>query len=231
MSLKPRPIVSSGIRMRPQRPMNPNPDPVSDPASLGLVRKEVPEESQPRPRLGRIEAAQPEVYNFRFSAQKPFRDKLERLAEVLGVHDPNRNLGTLLEKAIDLALEKNDPQKKLERREKRAKSAQKSCPDKIRGDRSRYVPSAVVERVLARANHQCEYQGPDGTRCEQRTGLQIDHRQPFSRGGGHAEANLRALCGAHNRWCAERAFGRGFVEKKIQERQGKSRSSPRSRVR
>ena len=115
VSLKPRPIVSSGIRKRPQRPLDPNPDPVSDPASSRLVGKEAPKESPTRPRLGRIEAAQPEVYNFRFSAKKPFRDKLERLAEVLGVYDPNRNLGTLLEKAIDLALEKKDPQKKLER--------------------------------------------------------------------------------------------------------------------
>jgi hypothetical protein len=41
-----------------------------------------------------------------------------RVAEVLGIQSPERNLQKVLEQALDLALEKKDPQKKLERPER-----------------------------------------------------------------------------------------------------------------
>jgi 5-methylcytosine-specific restriction endonuclease McrA len=73
-------------------------------------------------------------------------------------------------------------------------------------------------RVLARADYQCEYRGSGGHRCPQRTGLEIDHRRPFARGGGHDEENLRALCKAHNLFRAEKVFGRGRIRAKAAAR-------------
>ncbi len=81
-----------------------------------------------------------------------------------------RHISTrLLEQALDIALEKKDPQRKLERRKARQRrqnaSKAQPRPDEVSGDvapgvedepaRSRYVPSEAIERVHARGNHQC----------------------------------------------------------------------------
>ena len=141
---------------------------------------------------GEMEVARPEVYNFRFSAGKEFREKLERLAEVLGVENATARMPELLEKALDLALEKKDPRKKLERRRKRERSpgsaggspASSPRANEARGNsvktpdvRSRYVPSAVRERLLARASYRCEYTGTGGLRCTARVGLGAPSRR------------------------------------------------------
>ena len=51
--------------------------------------------------------------------------------------------------------------------------AAKACP------RSRYIPTAVAYRVRQRDQHQCTFTSPDGRRCSERCGLQIDHIEPF----------------------------------------------------
>ncbi len=83
---------------------------------------------------------------------------------------------------------------------------------------SRYIPSSVRERVLERACYQCEWTGPGGVRCSARTGLEIDHVDPYAKGGGVGEENLRALCQAHNLFSAAREFGEEFMRGKIEGR-------------
>ena len=128
-------------------------------------------------------------YNFIFSADKAFKEKLSRLAEVLGVNNAEKNMREVIEKALDLALDRKDPKKKLEQGSRREKlmERKKSCPAENNSDpsknRSRYIPSEVRERVLERASYRCEFRGPKGYRCTQRTGLEIDHKDPFARGG------------------------------------------------
>ena len=80
---------------------------------------------------------------------------------------------------------------------------------------TRHVPADVRERVFERAGHQCEFRGPDGTRCRSRTGLQIEHTRPFAVYRTHEERFLRAFCPAHNRFAAEQYYGRGFIERKL----------------
>ena len=119
-------------------------------------------------------------YNFRFSDDREFKDKFERLAEVLGVEIAQKNMAEILEKALDIALEKKDPKKKLERRKKRenspkAKSRSNEIAKNDEPAKSRYISSEVSERVHARAGYQCEHYALDGRRCTSRTGLQIEH--------------------------------------------------------
>ena len=45
------------------------------------------------------------------------------------------------------------------------------------------------------------------SRCGAMHDLQIDHIQPYAHGCTHDPENLRVLCGAHNRWRAEKEFG------------------------
>jgi 5-methylcytosine-specific restriction endonuclease McrA len=73
--------------------------------------------------------------------------------------------------------------------------------------RSRHVPIDTRAAVFDRDGHRCTFVAADGTRCRATRNLQIDHVQPFARGGSHEDDNLRVLCAAHNRRAAERVFG------------------------
>ena len=116
--------------------------------------------------------------------------------------------------ATDLALEKKDPKKKLERRRKRQAARSKTRLDeeaarsKTRPDeakkreaprcegheRSRHIPSSVRERLFERADYQCEFRGPGGVRCTARTRLEVDHIIPVGKRGSCGEENLRVFC-------------------------------------
>lgn len=63
-----------------------------------------------------------------------------------------------------------------------------------RGHATRTIPPAVRRAVLHRFGWRCAVPC-----CRHRLWLQLHHRRPFARGGGHEEANLVPLCSAHHR--------------------------------
>ena len=149
------------------------------------------------------------------------------LSEVrlLGVENPLQNMAEILERAVDISLEKKDPKRKLERRLERKRketaSIEKSRPDEISADekaKSRYIPSEVRERVYQRAGFHCTFRGFDGTRCSSRTGLEIEHQRPFAIYQSHDERFLRVLCCRHNEFEAECVYGADFIRGKIDEK-------------
>ena len=81
--------------------------------------------------------------------------------------------------------------------------------------RSRWIPSAVRELVLERGGYQCQFRGPDGTRCIQRTHVQVDHIQAFSKEGKSEASNLQILCKAHNLFRAKEEFGAELIRQRI----------------
>jgi hypothetical protein len=211
-----------------------------------------------------FEPATEDRYNFRFSAGQTFTDKFERLAEVLGIVNPHNQIEAILDQAIEIALEKKDPKRKLERRRKREARKQKPARPSEEEKRetksevqdqagartepqratqaetgppevSRYTSSEVRERRFEKAGYQCEFRGPDGSRCTCRTGLEIDHILPFAVFEINDEENLRALCPAHNRFAAEQFYGREFIQRKIEaakrERESMAPSAGRDRMR
>ena len=222
VALKPKPVFEASIRKRPAqaeaaRPTT-SPPPSSSPPLPVEPRKSSPPVLQP---------ATPEVYNFRFSANREFKDDFERLAEVMSVENAQKNMAEILAKAVKSALENKDPKKKLERRRKRQGGATgKSRLNEIRkkGEpaKSRYVASEVSERVYERDGYQCAYVGLDGRRCTARV-VQIDHKKPYGIFHSNDEAELRLLCAVHNLLEAERVYGPTFIKQKIAE-QRESRS-------
>ena len=213
--IKPKKLVSSGIKRKSQSKLDPN-------QNLSLEFEVIPSEKK-----SEVEPAQKEVFNFRFSADEEFKKKIERVAEVLGIDNPEGNLDEVIEKALEIALEKKDPQRKLERRKKRQEKKKNredsQSKNKVKEgkenlnccnskERNRYIPDETREIVLERANYQCEYHSESGIRCNQRTHLEIDHIILFAFGGSNDAENLRVLCKSHNLFEAQKHFPQ-FYEK------------------
>jgi hypothetical protein len=232
VALRPKPVFAPSIRQTPSRALegqlgwtsSAEQQTAVSPAATPPVHQTASPRPAPRTSPTILEPARPDQFNFRFTADRKFKEKFERLAEVLGVENPLQHMAKILEQALDIALDKKDLKRKrarrLERQARRPVTARpKSRPDEIfpvkqRGN-SRYIPSEVRERVHDRAGHQCEYVAPDGTRCRSRTGLEIEHQRPFALYRSHDERFLRLFCSAHNRLSAERVFGVGFIQGKI----------------
>ena len=231
--IRPKPVVSSGVSRAPGSPEVLRgadfltPMGTQELSMSPMLNTQEPTRG-PRSRHRDIEPATPEVFNFRFSANTQLKQKIERLGEVMGIHDVSKMLAQVVETAVDCALEKKDPQQKLERRKKReakkaekveAKASTSSRPDEVKPTKSGeqgsgYVPSVLREQALEEAGYRCTYVGPNGRRCEARAALEIDHRKPRARGGTNDKENLRPMCRPHNQLEAEREFGREFMRAK-----------------
>ena len=160
-SVAPKKPFSPSVRKRPM----PKAKPPQEALRSRVSNKDKTSEEDARPAPGAthvpdlLEPATEDRYNFRFSAGKEFTEKFERLAEVLGIENARSHLEEIFEKALDLALEKKDPKRKLERRRKREakkknsslgkpgaeKSERKKAEKQAKPAPSRYIPSEIRE--------------------------------------------------------------------------------------
>jgi len=80
----------------------------------------------------------------------------------------------------------------------------------------RQIPRGIKAAIWKRDEARCTYTSPEGTRCEERAGLEIDHRQAWAHGGRSDDmANLRLLCFAHNRWLGMKTFGKKYASRPL----------------
>ena len=106
VALRPKPVFKPSIRKAPSPP------------ATTLMLQAVPDPAPPAPRPvprvspSIIESAEPEIFNFRFAVNRAFKEKFERLAEVLGVPNPLQHMAEIMEQAIDIALDKKDLKRK-----------------------------------------------------------------------------------------------------------------------
>lgn len=87
-----------------------------------------------------------------------------------------------------------------------------------RSKHSRYVPVAVRRAVYLRDCGQCSFVSEDGRRCEARARLELDHVEPWAKGGDAEVDNIRLRCRAHNQLHARECFGALHIETKIAAR-------------
>lgn len=78
-----------------------------------------------------------------------------------------------------------------------------------------YIPRSARRAVVERDGLGCSWVDERGVRCGSRAWLEYDHRHPRAKGGGSEPDNLRLLCRHHNRFSAEREYGRKHVERTI----------------
>jgi hypothetical protein len=196
----------------------------------------------------RVEPLSKERYLVKFTASKTLRDKLEIASDLMRHISPSGDLATVIERAVDLlvaelekrkqgktkshaALESGNARSKLGARfanqaalaPNQAALASKCASYVVSGD---HVARSVRREVVARDGWRCSFVANDGRRCGERTLLEFDHRIPKALGGSSTADNLRLLCRAHNRWAAERIFGKALVARAIEARQKPNPARP-----
>lgn len=159
-------------------------------------------------------------YAWQLTADQPMQDMLEEARELMGPGGV-RELQDVLKHALELLV------KSL----RKARCAATEQPRAQRASASgRYIARAVVREVWARDGGQCTFTAPDGRRCCERSGLEMDHVIPYGRGGKSTAENLRLLCGAHNAYEAERAYGAEYVQQERERAQANAEIAKRARV-
>lgn len=154
-----------------------------------------------------------------FLATESCVKRLDETKALLSHRCPGGSLGDVIEIVLTEFVERHSPVLRQRRREARTAegsrgesgvstdrhSRRRECDPS--GTRTRHIPAKVRDEVFAKDEGRCTYVARDGTRCESRHALQVDHIHPYAAGGTNDATNLRLLCAAHNRHAAERALG------------------------
>ncbi|MBI2646422.1 MAG: HNH endonuclease [Deltaproteobacteria bacterium] len=133
-----------------------------------------------------------------FEASEVLAQKIQRAREILRHRYPQGKLEDILNEALELLLEKKDPERKIQRTLEKKSSDVKS--------ETRYIPQTIQREVYQRDEGQCSYVSPEGKHCAEKNFLELDHIHPWSLGGDSTPENLRLLCRTHNQWRAEKTF-------------------------
>ena len=152
-----------------------------------------------------VEPLAPARYRIQFTASSSLRDKLEELQALMRSSVPGGDLAAVIEAAVS---------EKIERlKARRLAATPRPRTTLARSDTRpgpRHVPAAVKRAVRARDGDRCAYVDPQGRRCGEWRGLQFHHRHPHGYGGDRSADNIALRCGGHNRYEAERDYGRRF---------------------
>jgi hypothetical protein len=150
------------------------------------------------------------MYDIRFAGDEELMKLMRWMKTYLsGRYPKGASYLEMIKYAISYVREREDLEKRAERRkhkekrEKRNKKQQQRAKATSTAPESRHIPSREREAVRIRD------EGPGGKRCSSTHNLQYDHYPiPFARGGPSTADNLRLLCAKHNRYTAEKIFGK-----------------------
>jgi 5-methylcytosine-specific restriction endonuclease McrA len=177
----------------------------------------------------RMRAISPDRFRIEFTANAELREKLERCLDLSSHANPSRDLGFVIERAVELLLAKLERERLGKAARPRRRATTSHTPDVQTSAKtpslfraSRHVANADRRFVFERDGSRCTYVSPDGHSCEATAFLELDHVIPRGLGGGAEPENLRVRCRAHNRLWAEQTFGRAHIDRVLHFRQRKS---------
>ena len=169
-------------------------------------------------------------FKVEFTASAALREKLELCRDLMSHANASRDLGVVVERAVDLLIA--DQERKRLARNKGTRRAPVVPADgaglvgAMRAKPGR-VARETRRKVFERDGLQCSFVSVEGRRCESRAFLELDHAVPRAQGGGDGAENLRVRCRAHNQLWAEEAYGREHVEHFRQQKSQRERSEER----
>ncbi|HEX6789966.1 MAG TPA: HNH endonuclease signature motif containing protein [Candidatus Krumholzibacteria bacterium] len=140
-----------------------------------------------------------------FLADENLVELFEEVKDLMTRDGKNPSIGDVIKTVLAEYRDRHSPTARKERRDaKDLHSRRRECKD---ATKTRHIPDEVRDEVFARDGGKCTFTASDGTRCDSKRGVQLDHIVPYSAGGTHDPSNLRLLCAAHNRRAAELRLG------------------------
>ena len=142
-----------------------------------------------------------------FDAALVLMKLIDRAKLILRHKYPEGRLEDILRDALEILIERKDPQKRLAPKEGEMGGEIAPAPEPRflaawRG--GRYIAARVKRAVWQRDEGRCTWRFDDGRPCGSREALEFDHYRPFAKGGRSDDArNVRLLCRMHNRMAAE----------------------------
>ena len=121
--------------------------------------------------------------------------KLEEFKQLKGNYTDDEILNLLLDEKLKQIKDEREKKKDVEVKETKSKN-------------QRYISKRMREKVLARANYQCEHVSSiTGIRCTEKRHLELDHTRSIALGGKGDLNNCRVLCSTCNKRMAIRQLG------------------------
>jgi hypothetical protein len=215
--LAPRPDVPTSVRKLPEPALRPVPAAPTAPFSEATPPSS-PIASLPVAWPARrpvIEVTSPERYRVQFTVGKEAHDTLRRLQDLLRREIPDGDAGAIVERALELLLERVEKAKFGATTKPRAPRRIRPGTDTARIPEeartpvslSRGIPSPVQRAAWRRDGGQCGFVSKDGLRCAERSFLEFHHIRPYARGGPATIENISLRCRRHNQYEAELVFG------------------------
>jgi hypothetical protein len=169
--------------------------------NAGTREKDEPKRPADR---GRMQPLSAERIQVKFTASRALEEKIELARDLMSHGNPQGDLATIIEAALDLLIAERLKKKlgQTKRKQKRARGAKRS-----------HVTNQTRREVIARDGLGCTFVNDAGERCGARAFLELDHREPKGKGGGSEAENMRILCRAHNQREAERVYGKAHMER------------------
>jgi len=200
------PLAAAALPSPPRAPLPVAAEPLASPVAIPARRSPSP------PAV--VEALSPARYKVQFTASAELHDKLERLTALMRSEVPDGDLAAVIERAVTEKLARLEA-----RRLGKTAAPRKTLADTDTTKASRHVPAAVRRAVSQRDGERCRFVDQEGRRCSERHRLELHHRHPFGMGGDHSPDNLSLLCPQHNRYLAERDYGKAAIRQHLSGRQ------------
>jgi hypothetical protein len=144
----------------------------------------------------------PNQTQVQFVASDRVLEMLDRMKELLSGRDPNPSNAKVIEKALELALQKLEPRTVKSTSAAEVKHPKQPDPAKYR------IPKSFKLLMRAENDDRCTFvSGITGRRCGSRRMLETEHRIPWAKNGSSHPANLTLLCRTHNLLRARQEFG------------------------
>jgi hypothetical protein len=210
------------------------------PKSLWAPKVELAHPARVEPRRDEVDPLTAELSRLSTTVSRRFLQKLKTARAGLAHAIPGATTEQVLEAALDLLLDKQARARGQVKRPRsiaptlattviahgtpegtgyappcasESKPAEGAAPVHRIAEPREAIPAAVRRTVWARDQGCCQWPLDAGGRCGSTHRLELDHIQPRARGGEPTEANLRLLCGRHNRLAARLAFGELCMER------------------
>jgi 5-methylcytosine-specific restriction endonuclease McrA len=149
----------------------------------------------------------PERFGWQLTVDQEAQSLLRDVTDLLGHDVPTGDMAAVLKYALRAAKEK------LLKQECAATERPRRGHRRSNSD-ARHIPAEVRRAVWERDGGQCTFTSDTGHRCEERRDLELDHIDPYAKGGDATVGGIRLLCRAHNNYEAERTYGDEFMRRK-----------------